>query len=108
MVSEHELASTLPGEESVHNIVIATMNFFTADLFSELLTCEEGFVREEQFMADMMSMTSELPTDLFDHLLQHLSVCGAERRNSRLKELRRYKNQLYQTYYMIRHSHVHV
>ena len=47
-------------------------------------------MREDQFMADMMSMTGDLPTDLFDSFAHHLSVCGVERRNCKLKELRRY------------------
>ena len=49
-------------------------------------------MREDDFMADMTSMTCELPTDLFDGLTRHLSVCGVERRNCKLKELRRYIN----------------
>lgn len=46
-------------------------------------------MREARFMSDMMSMTLDLPTDLFDSFVRHLSVCGVERRNCRLKELRR-------------------
>ena len=46
-------------------------------------------MKEEDFMADMMSMTSELPSDLFDGLTHHLSVCGVERKNCKVKELRR-------------------
>lgn len=47
-------------------------------------------MREAQFMSDMMSMTHDLPTELFDSFAHHLSVCGVERRNCKLKELRRY------------------
>lgn len=61
-----------------------------ADIFTHLLTNEERLMVEEQFMTDMMSMTSELPSSLFDNLAHHLSICGVERKNCKLKELRRY------------------
>ena len=54
-----------------------------------MLTKEEGLMKEEDFMANMMSMTSDLPSDLFDGLTHHLSVGGVERKNSKMKELRR-------------------
>lgn len=54
-------------------------------------------MREEQFMVDMIAMTADLPTDLFDGLVHHLSVCGVERRSSKLKELRRYMQFCYHT-----------
>lgn len=60
------------------------------DLFSTFMTREEGFVREDRFTADMMSMTRDLATELFDSFTHHLSVCGVERRNNKLKECRRY------------------
>ena len=69
-------------------VFIAAVKY--ADLFTCLLTNEEGLMVEEQFMTDMMSMTSELPSNLFDSLAHHLSVCGVERKNCKLKELRRY------------------
>lgn len=60
------------------------------DLFSVLLTCEELFMKESQFMSNVMSMTLDLPRELFDSFAHHLSVCGVERRSCKLKELRRY------------------
>ena len=47
-------------------------------------------MKESQFMSDMMSMTLDLPRELFDSFAHHLSICGVERRSSKLKELRRY------------------
>ena len=40
-------------------------------------------------MADVMECGSELPSDLFDLLTDHLRVCGVERRRNKLKEVRR-------------------
>jgi hypothetical protein len=60
------------------------------DLFSDLLTCEELFMKESRFISDVISMTLDLPTELFDSFAHHLSVCGMERRSCKLRELRRY------------------
>ena len=71
-------------------MAVANLSIFSIDLFSELLSNEEGLMGEEQFMRDVMSITGELPTDLFDSLAHHLAVCGVERKNCKLMELRRY------------------
>ena len=36
-----------------------------------------------------MGCTSELPVDVFDVLVEHLEMCGAERRKSKTKGERR-------------------
>lgn len=63
--------------------------FLSLELFSNLLSSEGGVVSSEgNFVSSIMEVGSELPSDVFDSLAKHLSVCGAERRKKKQREQR--------------------
>ena len=72
----------------MHHVILCSF-FLSSGLFSKLLSSEGGVVSSEcDLVSSIMEVGSEFPSDLFDSLAKHLSVCGEERRRMRQREQR--------------------